>query len=207
MKDIEIKGVKYKCPESYDEVSMEDYISYFKDLEFSGEMSYEEEIDNSVKLISNVLKISIDDVLELPITEIFDIRHSIGFLQDKLVEDSKGFVILDGEIYNIPEPEKISYRQMIDAESVVTSNESRENFIKLASYLLVKDGEKYDACKVQDIENKIRKAKVKDIVPFVLDFIKKKTSYVKDIQTYSQKLEELKNTLQNIQTLKDSIQQ
>ena len=205
MKSIEIEGKTYNCPESYDEVTMEDYIKFFNGIEITEDE--ENNILNTGKLISNILGISFEEVMELPVTTIYNIRDSIYFLNTKLEPEGKEFIILDDEVYSIQEPDKMSYRQMIDAESIASEGENRENFIKLASYLFTKEGEKYNPDKVHEIEEKIKKAKVTEVIPYVLDFIKKKLSYVQDIQTYFQKVEELKATLENIQTSENNTPQ
>lgn len=207
MLSLEVKGKKYDCPESYSEVTMEDYIKFFDGIDIKANQTPEEQLVNSTKLISNILGIPVDELLDIPAMQIMDIRSAIGFLTEKLEPAETDILILNNTSYSIPDAAKMSYRQLIDAESVVKDGDERENFCKLASYLFVKSGETYDPSKVEELEKVILKSTVKEVMPGILRFLAEKTRLLEDFQRYSEKMEELKNTLKNIKSTNESIQQ
>lgn len=207
MLNIEIKGKNYSVPENYSEVTMEEYIRFFDGIEINEKQTPEEQLINSTKLISNIVGISVDELLDIPAMQIMDIRSAIGFLSEKLEPAETDILILNNTSYSIPDAAKMSYRQLIDAESVVKYGDEKKNFCKLASYLFVKSGETYDPSKAEEIEKMILKSTVKEVMPGILRFLAEKTRLLEDFQRYSEKMEELKNTLKNIKSTNESIQQ
>lgn len=206
MLNLEIKGKNYSVPESYSEVTMEEYIRFFDGIEISEEQTPEEQLLNSTKLISNIVGISMNELLDIPAMQIMDIRNSIGFLSEKLEPSDSDIIIIDSTSYTIADAAKMSYRQLIDCESVVKDGDEKKNFCKLASYLFVKSGSIYDPSEVEELEEKIKKEKVSNVIPAILRFLLEKTRLLKDFQHYSEKIEELKSTLENIKNTNGSIQ-
>lgn len=181
---LEINDKKYKIPESFDEMTLEQYCRIFWKLDISFDVDDEEEkikktIEVESKIISRLLGEDDDFCLDLPITVYNKIANKTRFLYDSdfFKKNAKAGIIIDGRRYSIPPMNEMSLRQYIDADVVMKEKENDHQYLELLSILLTakdKQGnwEKYNG-DYQELMGKLRNMSCTDTLPLVYHFFKK----------------------------------
>lgn len=180
---LEINDKKYKIPESFDEMTLEQYCRIFFKLDISFDVDDDEKIKKVIeaesRIISRLLGEDDDFCLDLPITVYNKIVSKTRFLYDSdfFKKNSKAGIIIDGKRYTIPPFNEMSLRQYIDADVVLKEKENDHQYLELLSILLTakdKQGkwEKYNG-DYQELMGKLRNMSCTDTLPLVYHFFKK----------------------------------
>lgn len=180
---LEINEKKYKIPESFDEMTLEQYCRIFFKLDISFGVDDDEKIKKVIeaesRVISRLLGEDDDFCLDLPITVYNKIATKTRFLYDSdfFKKNAKSGIIIDGRRYSIPPMNEMSLRQYIDADVVLKEKENDHQYLELLSILLTakdKQGkwEKYNG-DYQELMGKLRNMSCTDTLPLVYHFFKK----------------------------------
>lgn len=187
MVKLEINDKKYELPESWDEISLEQYCKVFYKLETSKDddddiMAFKRSKENEAIILSRLLGEEDDFCLDLPLNIYALLNEKVKFLYDVgyLLKNSRAGIVVDGKRYSIPPFNEMSLRQYIDADVVMKEKENDMQYIELLSILLTaKDREgkwvKYNG-DYQDMMGKLRKLKCSEALPIVYHFFRKGNS-------------------------------
>lgn len=204
---LEIDDKVYKIPESFDELTFEQYCKVFWKLDtgigIDDEVErFKKDTETEATIISRLMGEEDDFCLSLPINVYVNIKERLKYLYDIdfLLKNAKAGIVIDGKRYSIPPMNEMPLRQYIDADVVMKEKENPLQYIELLSILLTskdKDGKwiKYNG-EYQEMMGKLRKMKCSDVLPLVYHFFKKGHS-LKRISQLSMKVEE---SLQHLST-------
>lgn len=182
---LEINEKKYKIPESFDEMTLEQYCRIFYKLDVPNDVEDDEveefkrQANTQSIILSRLLGEDDDFCLDLPINVYTQLIDKIKFLYDidYLLKNSRAGITVDGKRYTIPPFNEMSLRQYIDADVVMKEKENDMQYIELLSILLTakdKQGKwvKYNG-DYQEMMGKLRKMKCSEALPIVYHFFKK----------------------------------
>ena len=183
MVKLEINDKQYKIPESFEELSLEQYCKVFYKLDTDKTddelMDFKRSRQNESIILSRLLGENDDFCLDLPLNVYAQLNEKIRFLYDVdyLLKNAKAGIVIDGKRYSIPPFNEMSLRQYIDADVVMKEKENDLQYIELLSILLTaKDREgkwiPYDG-KYEELMGKIRQLKCSEALPLVYHFFKK----------------------------------
>lgn len=183
MVKLEINDKVYKIPESFEEMTLEQYCRVFYKLDTSESddeiESFKKSKENEAIILSRLLGERDDFCLDLPLNVYALLNEKVKFLYDVgyLLKNSKAGIVVDGKRYSIPPFNEMSLRQYIDADVVMKEKENDMQYIELLSILLTakdKQGkwETYTG-DYQDMMGKLRKLKCSEALPIVYHFFKK----------------------------------
>lgn len=196
MKKVLIKDKEYELPTSWDDVSCKKFITLFEGIDKEDLANEETRVKTMFLLIARLTEMEIEDLLDLSVIEANDLVGVCSFLNDVPSKASDSpYLILGEDKYYIPEPSKMTFRQLIDAESFTSDDSS--SFLHVFAALLIKEREAYDGDKHNLIYNKLLEAPISTVLPYLNDFFLRKKSLQKSLQRCFQKIEKLKSTLQN----------
>lgn len=207
---LEINDKKYKIPESFEELTLEQYCHIFFKLDVPNDVE-EDEVEQFKRqantqsiILSRLLGEDDDFCMGLPINVYGQLLGRTKFLYDIdfLLRNSKAGIVIDGKRYTIPPFNEMPLRQYIDADVVMKEKENELQYIELLSILLTakdKEGKwiKYNG-EYQDMMGKLRNMKCSDVLPLVYHFFKKGEA-LKRISQPSMKVVE-NQRLQHIQS-------
>lgn len=196
---LKIDDKEYRIPESFEELSLEQYCRIFWKMDnvmSDDEVEqFKKGVETEATIISRLMGESDDFCLSLPINVYSQILQRVRFLYDVnyLKSNSKAGIVIDGKRYTIPPFNEMPLRQYIDADVILKDKENPMQYIELLSILLTakdKDGKwiKYNG-EYQEIFGKLKKMKCSDALPLVYHFFKKGHS-LKRISQLSMKVEE-----------------
>lgn len=182
---LEINEKKYKIPESFDEMTLEQYCRIFYKLDVPNDVEDDEveefkrQANTQSIILSRLLGEDDDFCMGLPINVYTQLIDKIKFLYDidYLLKNSRAGITVDGKRYTIPPFNEMSLRQYIDADVVMKEKENDMQYIELLSILLTakdKQGKwvKYNG-DYQEMMGKLRKMKCSEALPIVYHFFKK----------------------------------
>lgn len=180
---LEIEEKVYKIPESFEELSLEDYCRIFFNLpkiDVDDDIErYRKARDIEAIILSRLLGEDDDFCLGLPIDVYGQLLKRTMFIYDSdyMKRKSKASIKIDGRFYFIPPFNEMSLRQYIDADIVMQEKENSLQYIELLSILLStkdKNGKwiPYNG-DYQELMGKVRKLKCSDALPLVYHFFKK----------------------------------
>lgn len=198
MVKLEINDKKYKIPESFEELSLEQYCKVFYKLDTDKTddelMDFKRSRENESIILSRLLGEADDFCLDLPMNVYAQLNEKVRFLYDVdyLLKNAKAGITIDGKRYSIPPFNEMSLRQYIDADVVMKEKENDLQYIELLSILLTakdKEGKwiPYDG-KYEELMGKIRQLKCSEALPLVYHFFKKGEA-LKRISKVSMKVE------------------
>lgn len=175
MKVVKIKNKTYNLPESYNEISFEEYCKVFYNLKETDKIEDDEELTQTIIynesiILSRLLKEDDNFCLDIPYNEFKTLTGIIQFIYKNEVE-TKNEITVDGVKYHIPKPEKFSLRQYIDIDTTL-QEDNELKYIELLSILLVKDDEKYDG-NYKELFEKLKKIKASEALPLIFFFFQK----------------------------------
>lgn len=183
MVKLEINDKVYKIPESFEEMTLEQYCKVFYKLDTSESddeiESFKKSKENEAIILSRLLGERDDFCLDLPLNVYALLNEKVKFLYDVgyLLKNSRAGIVVDGKRYSIPPFNEMSLRQYIDADVVMKEKENDMQYIELLSILLTaKDKEgKWESYTgdYQDMMGKLRKLKCSEALPIVYHFFKK----------------------------------
>ena len=208
MLKIEYDGKKYEIPQSFDELTLEQYCKAFYKLP-----KVEEDMDelqcfktvkeNESRILSRIMGEKDDFCMNLPLGIYARLNEAIQFIYDSnyFIKNAKAGIVIDKKRYSIPPMSEMSMRQYIDAD-VVMQNESDMQYIELLSVLLLTQDNNgkwipYNG-DYQELMGKVRQLKCSDALGLVYHFFKKGLA-LKKISKASMKMDEVNQQLQHIQ--------
>lgn len=178
MRKLKIGDKEYSVPESWEDMTMGQYVKAFYEL--SSGSTDADVMKNESVIYSRILGESDDFLLSQPIDVFYRVQAALSFIfdMDGILETDCFSIVINGRKYFMPQPSEFSLRQYIDADMVMRQDDSNEKFIELLSILLLpigKDG-KLEEYKGVDVELKasIRSMSARDGLPFIFTFLKKK---------------------------------
>lgn len=143
MLKIEYNGKKYEIPQSFDELTLEQYCKAFYNLpKVEDEASELEKFkvvkENESRILSRIMGEKDDFCMNLPLAIYARLNEAIQFIYDSeyFIKNAKAGIVIDKKRYSIPPMSEMSMRQYIDAD-VVMQNESDMQYIELLSVLLL----------------------------------------------------------------------
>ena len=207
MKRIDINGRKYDYPESFDDITMKQYVNCFYGLRDATGDDADialTTIENEAIIISRLLGESDDFCYRIPLPVFRRLQEASAFIyQIKDFMDSKEFSIkIDGRKYFMPDVEEMSLRQFIDADMIM-KEEGKDQFIELLACLLLpyrEDGTFEYNGNYRELIPKIEQMRASDGLPFIYTYFKKKVLSKKVLEDFSQVREEAGRLLQSTQS-------
>lgn len=140
---LEIDDKKYNIPESFDEMTFEQYCKiFFKLPKITEEMddidAYRMTREVEAIIISRLLGESDDFCMGLPINVYNEISKRLKYISSvaDVMKKGKSLIKIDGKIYMIPPFGEMQLRQYIDADVILKGEESDLQYIELLSILL-----------------------------------------------------------------------
>ena len=184
MVKLEINDKTYNIPESFEELSFEQYCRAFYKLPRTNDDMEDVEIfkmakENEATILSRIMGEDDSFCLDLPLNVYARLVEAVQFIYDSdyFSKNAKAGVTIDGKRYSVPPMNEMSLRQYIDADVVLKENENPLQYIELLSILLTakdKEGKwvKYNG-DYQDMMGKLRKLKCSEALPIVYHFFKR----------------------------------
>lgn len=195
MLKININDKGYSIPESFDELSFEQYCKAFYKLPLIGEDMDEVEQfrlikENESRILSRIMGEEDDFCMDLPLTVYARLNEAISFIYDTdyFYKNAKAGITVRGKRYSIPALEKMSMRQFIDADMVMRGDENPLQYIELLAVLLltydnkgeyIPYGGDYEA-----MYGELRGMPCSKCLPLVFHFFKKGLAYRKLSEVY-----------------------
>lgn len=195
---LEINDRKYKIPESFDELTLEQYCRIFYKIDTSeveDELErFKRQRENESIILSRLLGEDDGFCLGLPLNVYANLLEHTKFIYDTdfLLRSSKAGIVIDGRRYSIPPFNEMPLRQYIDADVVMKDKENDMQYIELLSVLLTardKEGKwiPYNG-EYQELMGKLRKMPCSEALGIVYHFFKKGHS-LKRLSQVSMKVE------------------
>lgn len=192
MTKIEINGKKYELPESFDELTLEQYCKAFFNLSEEKEEDVDEADDDEdkvtktilteAKILSRILGEDDDFCLNLPVDVYKKIKDKIGYIYDidGFIKNAKAGITIEGKRYGVPRQNEMSLRQYIDADVTLNDTENDMQYIELLSILLLEVGDDgkykpYDG-NYKVLKEKLKLVKCSEALPLVYHFFKRSTA-------------------------------
>lgn len=203
MTTVEIDDKVYKLPTSYEEVSLKQYCNAFRGLQ----TLMDDELDETARLVrlkfneavilSRLMGADDELAMDLPFPTYNKLVQKIGYIYDyqTMLDNAKAYVKHNGKMYSIPDVEKMSLRQYIDADMAMKETDDGQQFISLLAVLLLeRDGDGFKPYKGEYEEKKewIGKLKCSEALPLVFHFFRKWQASNKITQA-STAMEEIQN--------------
>lgn len=204
---LEIDNKEYHVPQSFEELTFEQYCKAFYKLpKVDDDMEDYEKFkvvkENESRILSRILGEGDDFCLNLPLNIYSLLSDAIKFIYDSeyFNKNAKAGIVIDGKRYSIPPFGEMSLRQYIDADMVMKGDENDMQYIELLSILLTtKDNEgkwiPYDG-KYEELMGKVRSMPCSMTLPLVYHFFKKGEA-LKKLSQACMKAEELSQQLQH----------
>lgn len=180
---LEINDKKYKIPESFDELTLEEYCRIFWKIdtkESDDEIeNFKRQRENESIILSRMLGESDDFCLSLPLNVYANLLEHTKFIYDVdfLLRSSRAGIVIDGKRYSVPPFNEMPLRQYIDADVVMKDKENPMQYIELLSVLLTakdKEGKwiPYNG-DYQELMGKLKELKCSEALGIVYHFFKK----------------------------------
>lgn len=206
MVKVEINDKKYEIPESFDELTMEQYCKAFYKLpKIEDDMDATQKFrlmrENESVILSRIMGENDDFCLDLPLNVYANLNNAIQFIyeQDYFLKNAKAGVTINRKRYTIPTLDKMSMRQFIDAD-VVMQNESNMQYIELLSVLLLTYDDKGEYIPYngdyEELMGYVRSLPCSEGLPLVFHFFKKGEA-LKKLSKASMKVQEVNRLLLN----------
>jgi len=200
MMKLEIDDKVYRIPESFEEMTLEQYCKiYFKLPKITEEMDdvevYKTTREVEATIISRLLNESDDFCLSLPITVYNELSKRVRYIFDveKIMKSGKASIKIDGKMYFIPPFNEMQLRQYIDADVILQTEENELQYIELLSILLTSKDRNgkwipYNG-EYQELMGKIRQLKCSEALGLCYHFFKKGEA-LKNLSKLSMKVAE-----------------
>ena len=181
---LEIGDKKYKIPEGFDELTLEDYCRiFFKLPKFDDNLDdidrYRLTRETEAIILSRLLGEGDDFCYSLPLNVYSVLRERTKFIYDidRIMKSSRAGIVIGKKFYSIPPFNEMSLRQYIDADVVLHEEESNLQYIELLSILLSTKDDRgkwipYNG-EYQELMGKVRSLKCSEALGLVYHFFKK----------------------------------
>lgn len=201
MVKLEINEKKYEIPESFDEMTLEQYCKVFFNLPKTSDendevQNYRILKESEATILSRILGEDDDFCLSLQLPVYARLAEKVKFLYeyDDFIKNASAGVTIDGKRYSIPPLDKMPLRQFIDADMVMKEAETDEQYIDLLSVLLTTHDDEhewlpYDG-NYEKMIPKVKELKCSEALPLVYHFFKKNLAYKTLSQAYMNQTEE-----------------
>lgn len=142
MLQIRLNSLDINVPESFDDISLEDYCYIFYDLLDNEEDESKITLLNEITIISRLLKIEEDMVKNFNFALFNRLRDLTKFIYDdtQFHLNKKNKITLPSGNYYIPNVNTMSLRQWIDTDMITQEKKNPKQFLELLASLLVKEG-------------------------------------------------------------------
>ena len=207
MLKLEINDKKYEIPESFAELTLEQYCKAFYKLPHpTDDMDEIEKFklikENEANVLSRIMGEADGFCLDLPLNVYSQLNKAIQFIyeSDYFMKTAKASVVIDNTRYSIPPMDKMSMRQFIDADVVMNEEESNIQYIELLSILLLRKDDKGEYIPYngdyKEMMDKVRNLTCDKALGLVYHFFKKGEALQKLSEAYM-KLETVSRQLQS----------
>lgn len=192
---ININDKEYSIPESFDELSFEQYCRAFYKLPLiSEDMDEVQQFrlikENESRILSRIMGEEDDFCMDLPLTVFARLNEAIKFIYDTdyFYKNAKAGITVRGKRYSIPALEKMSMRQFIDADMVMRGDENPLQYIELLAVLLLTYDNKGEYIPYggdyEEMYGELRGMPCSKCLPLVFHFFKKGLAYRKLSEVY-----------------------
>lgn len=201
---LEINDKIYNIPESFEEMSMEQYCRIFYHLpSYDGDddierFRHERQVESVI--LSRILGEDDEFCLSLPLNVYAQLNESVRYLYDidSLLSVTSSRLLIDGRYYSIPPFEEMSLRQYIDADVIIQGKENPLQYIELLSILLTSKDDNgnwipYDG-EYHGLMERLRSLKCSDGLPLVYHFFLLGET-LKKLSKVSMRVEEVRHRL------------
>lgn len=149
----------FNVPTSWDEVTLEKYTQMF-----GGLLEDDNAETKTLKIVANILDISIEEALDLPAQIVGQVVGALKFISEPITDEQQATITLGHKTYKVLKLDEMSYRQYSNAEA-----EAKEpnNLVKFVANLLVDESGKYDVEDVSIIGGMLLKKPIKDVMCLV----------------------------------------
>lgn len=183
MVKLEINDKLYKIPESFEEMTLEQYCKiFFKLPTYKGDdriERFKQSRENEAIILSRLLGEDDDFCYSMPLNIYAKLNEIVKYIYDinSFIKNAKAGITIDGKRYSIPPFNEMSLRQYIDADVVMQEEENNLQYIELLSILLTskdKNGKwiPYNG-DYQELMGKVRSLKCSEALGLVYHFFKK----------------------------------
>jgi len=205
MQKVKINDIEYNIPTSWDDINFGQYCEVFYDLDNNPDNLDNINIKNEIKVLSRLIGINEDDILNAPVDFYNKLRDLVKFIYEResfYYQDIDNSIEIDGVEYRIPSNEELSLRQHIDVDITTNEPSSPTKFIELLAIMLIPIGKSYvDA--VGDREQLMEKIKKLPCPKCfrLLGFFLLKENLLKEITTtYTQVQDQVNQLVNNMET-------
>ena len=175
MLKIELDGVKLRIPDSWEDISLKDYESWYLQ---KPETSLE-----SVQHVADICKIDAKILLEAP-TNIFDaVSGAISFVFDNDFEPQSKITIFE-EDYYISQSDKLTLGEWVDIDGVLANEENQSKLSELLAILCRPLGEKYNPDIIEKRQKLFQAQTCDKVLPLIAFFLFKKKKSIKILNHY-----------------------
>jgi hypothetical protein len=207
MTNLKINNTQYDLPESFSEITLEDYCNYFNGLSENPDNSVKKAIDNEISILAKMMGTKKEAIYDLPVGIAGKLHESIRFIYDdsEFRKKIKNEIIIDGEKYFIPNVNDMSLRQWIDCDMTAKGEESPERFIELLACLLVdKKYGRYEG-ENKSLLKKLKTIPASEALPLLYFFLFKGQNLKKITQKFLQAEQEVNRFADNINNLSKTL--
>lgn len=182
MTTVEIDDKVYKLPTSFGELSLKQYCAAFRGLQ----TLMDDELDETARLVrmkfneavilSRLMGADDELAMDLPMGTYNKLVQKIQFIYDyqSMLDNAKAYIKHDGKVYSIPQAEKMSMRQYIDADMAMKEDDGEQFINLLAVLLLEREGEQFKPYKGEYEEKRkwIGELRCSEALPLVFHFFR-----------------------------------
>lgn len=158
----------YEIPESWDEVKLSKYIDLFNGVDEEANAG-----DKTIRIVANLLGASKDTIMDMNAGVVGEIIGSIGFIQDKITEDTAATIRLANKLYKVLKLSDMPYRQYINIEAESKDKGRLDYFV--ANMLVDEDGA-YDQENIDIVAGLLRDKPITEVMPLLNYFSGQKKS-------------------------------
>lgn len=200
---INFNGKELEVESSWDELGLKRYFEIFNGLEDETNVIHREAV-----IISRILGVKIEDILNLPIDEYNRLAEEFAWLYKLDLEDQE-YLEIDGVQYKFLPKEKMSTAKYIDIDTINKSEgfcvDEYDKWLTLLSIALeVGEEEDYSGFESrQELKTKLESLSAVKILPFLNFFFKcsLKSIYIADLSLMADILEKSVNEAKSMMSL------
>jgi len=154
MKTITFNNKKYKCPTSWDEITLEQQIKVSKDTEH-----FKTDTTKRIALISGYLGIDVDEVRKSDVKTIAPLFKHLSFLNTPIPEEPQHEFMFKGEKYYVAQNLVMQeFQDFVSLENIL--HDTKDNVMEALPYILAilakrkKDNDEFESIDDYDVEQR-----------------------------------------------------
>lgn len=175
MKRIEINTDVIDVPESWDDITLGFYETWF----YKAPKDRKEQIE----LVAEICKIDPAKLLDYPVDVCNIILDTLAFVFTETAIPPSPFIEIGGVKYTIPIAETLTTGAWIDAEEV--QKEKVNTLSNILAITCLQDGETYDTLKTEERRKMFAELKVSEVLPLLSFFLHYKKGLEKRLAMFS----------------------